>query len=511
MKTEYLVIGSGIAGLSFALKVAQYQTESKITIITKSYEADGSTKHAQGGIAVVSDFNNDSFENHINDTLLAGDGLCNPNIVNFVVEQAPIRFKELISYGTDFDQDNKQEYDLAMEGGHSQKRIIHKQDCTGLEIVESLLRRIKSYKNIQIIKHLFAIDLIVEKGSCFGVIAKDVNTNKIRNILAKKTLLATGGIGQVFQSTTNPLVSTADGIAMAKRVDVKISDMEFVQFHPTALYNPNQTPSFLISEAARGKGAILRTVNGSRFMQNYHKDKELATRDIVARAIDTETKKTNVNYVFLDCSTIPEREIEKHFPNIKKKCEELGLDLSTDSIPVMPAAHFVCGGINTDINGRTNINNLYACGECANTGLNGANRLASNSLLESLVFSHQCAMDATNSIEEISISFKDLGNNDINRKEYSHQKIQHMLFGIKNVMSENVGVLTDDKLLRKAYSFITNMQEKIEVIYQEYKASIALLELRNISLVSYLIIQQSLERKENKGVFYNENLVKLQL
>lgn len=507
MKTDFLVIGSGIAGLSFALKIAQDKPKSSITIITKSYVTEGSTIHAQGGIAVVSDFNNDSFENHINDTLSAGDGLCNLDVVNFVVAQAPIRFKELLNYGTNFDQDDKQEFDLVMEGGHSKKRIIHKQDCTGLEIVRSLLRRIKSYKNIQIIKYLFAIDLIVESESCFGVIAKDLNTNKIKNILAKKTLIATGGLGQIFQFTTNPIVSTADGIAMAKRVNVKISDLEFIQFHPTVLYNPNQTSSFLISEAVRGKGAILRTVNGNRFMQNYHKDKELATRDVVARAIDTEIKKTNVDYVFLDCSTIPEKEIEKHFPNIKKKCEELGLDLSTDSIPVMPAAHFVCGGINTDINGRTNINNLYACGECANTGLNGANRLASNSLLESLVFSHQCAMDAINSLGKTTFSSRKQDYMDLNKKEYSYKKIHQLLSEIKKVMSENVGVFTDDKSLKKANSFMINFQRKIDLICQQYSFSTPLLELRNISLVSYLIIQQSLERKENKGVFFNNNLV----
>ncbi len=508
MKVDFLVIGSGIAGLSFALNIANEKPESSIIIITKSCETEGSTKHAQGGIAVVSDFNNDSFENHINDTLLAGDGLCNPVVVNFVVEQAPIRLKELISYGANFDQDNRQKYDLAKEGGHSQKRIIHKQDCTGLEIVESLLKRIKSYNNIQIINHLFALDLIVENGSCFGVSTQDVNTSKIKKIFAKRTLLATGGIGQVFQFTTNPLVSTADGIAMAQRANVKISDMEFVQFHPTALYNPHQSPSFLISEAVRGKGAILRTVNGIRFMKNYHKDEELATRDIVARAIDTEIKKTIVNYVFLDCSTIPNEEFEKHFPNIKRKCENLGLDLSTDSIPVMPAAHFVCGGINTDINGRTNINNLYASGECANTGLNGANRLASNSLLESLVFSHQCAMDAIKGIEKNSTPFKILDVNDVTKDEYSQEKIQSMLLEVKKVMSENVGVFTNDQSLKKAFSFITNMQEKIEIICQKYMVTISLLELRNISLVSFLIIQQSLARKENKGVFYNENLVK---
>jgi L-aspartate oxidase len=507
MKTDFLVIGSGIAGLSFALKVAKEQPKAKIIIITKSLETEGSTKHAQGGIAVVSDFDNDSFENHINDTLLAGDGLCNPEVVNFVVEQAPIRLNELISYGVNFDQDNKQKYDLAKEGGHSQKRIIHKQDCTGLEIVESLLKRIKSYKNIQIINHLFALDLLVENGSCFGVCTQDVNTCEIKKIFAKRTLLATGGIGQIFQFTTNPLVSTADGIAMAKRANVKISDMEFVQFHPTALYSPYQSPSFLISEAVRGKGAILRTVNGKRFMRNYHKDEELATRDIVARAIDIEIKKTIVNYVFLDCSTILDDEFLKYFPNIKSKCERLGLDLNTDSIPVMPAAHFLCGGINTDINGRTNIDNLYACGECANTGLNGANRLASNSLLESLVFSHQCAIDAI--AQNSAINLSDIAEVKFSKKEdYSPEKVKKEISRLKGVMTKNVGVFTNNKLLKEAQEFMIIMNKEIKNIQAKYNSSIKIVEWKNLTQVALLIIEQSLDRKENRGVFYNKNLVK---
>lgn len=507
MKTDFLVVGSGIAGLSFALKIAQEKPESTIKIITKSSETEGSTKHAQGGIAVVSDFDNDSFENHAEDTILAGDGLCDPEVVKFVVEQAPIRFKELIGYGANFDQDSKQKFDLAMEGGHSQKRIIHKQDCTGLEIVESLLKRIKSYKNIQIINHLFALDLIVENGSCFGVSTQDVNTCEIKNIFAKKTLLATGGVGQVFQFTTNPLVSTADGIAMAKRAGANISDMEFIQFHPTALYNPNQSPSFLISEAVRGKGAALRTVNGIRFMKNYHKDEELATRDIVARAIETEIKKTIVNYVFLDCTTIPNKEFENHFPNIKRKCEKLGLNLSSDSIPVMPAAHFVCGGINTNINGQTNINNLYACGECANTGLNGANRLASNSLLESLVFAHQCAEDAVKNIEKELRFYDDISNINKHIKQvYPIEKIKEKLMEIKKVMSKNVGVFTNNKLLNQARFFMMNMEKELLDIQKGFQVTVELFQLINIVTVSNLIIQQSLDRKENKGVFFNTDL-----
>ena len=507
MRTDFLVIGSGIAGLSFAIKIAQQRPESSIIIITKSLETEGSTKHAQGGIAVVSDFDNDSFEQHIEDTLLAGDGLCNTDVVNFVVEQAPNRFKELLSYGADFDQDNKKEYDLAKEGGHSQKRIIHKQDCTGLEIVESLLKRIRSYKNIQIINHLFALDLIVENDTCFGVCAQDVNSEKVQNIFAKKTLLATGGIGQIFEYTTNPLVSTGDGIAIAYRAKAEISDMEFVQFHPTALYNPNKTPSFLISEAVRGKGAVLRTLNGIRFMKNYHKDEDLATRDIVARAIDIEIRKTRVDYIFLDCSDITTDEFVKYFPNIKKKCEELDLDLSTDSIPIMPAAHFVCGGINTDINGRTNINSLYACGECANTGLNGANRLASNSLLESLVFSHQCAKDAINNIEkELIISNNILEDEIIKKETYPLIKIEEKLSELKRMMSKNVSVFTNNELLKQANVFIKDLEEELKEIQNKYKESISLYELRNMIIVSNLIIQQSMKRKENKGVFFNNDL-----
>ena len=507
MKTDFLVIGSGIAGLSFALKVAGLKPDATITIITKSIETEGSTKHAQGGIAVVTDFNNDSFEEHIKDTLLAGDGLCKSDIVRFVVKEAPKRFKELLSYGANFDINEDKQFDLAKEGGHSSNRIIHKQDCTGLEIVNTLLDKISSFKNIEIKNHLFATDLIVKNNKCCGAYVLNEDTGDITSFLAKKTLLATGGVGQVFKFTTNPLVSTGDGIAMAKRAGVEISDMEFVQFHPTALYNPNLNPSFLVSEAVRGEGAILRTVNGKEFMKEYHKDKELATRDIVARAIDTEIKKTIVNYVFLDCTNIPLDSFNKHFPNIKSKCEELDLDISIDLIPVIPAAHFICGGIETDINGKTSLENLYACGECANTGLNGANRLASNSLLESLVFSHQSAIDAINSFQQ-NLRYSEELIIENNKEEFLENKIKEKILDVKRVMSKNVGVFTDNNRLRKANVILTDIKNEIDNIIDSYRLTKSLLELQNIITVSLLIVNQSLERKENRGVYYNIDLVK---
>ncbi|MBT5147451.1 MAG: L-aspartate oxidase [Flavobacteriales bacterium] len=509
MLTDYLVIGSGIAGLSFALKVSEHLPESTITIVTKSEANEGSTKYAQGGIAVVSDFINDSFEKHIHDTLAAGDGLSKPEIVKFVVEKAPNRLEELLRYGVDFDKNHKREYDLVKEGGHSSNRILHHNDYTGIEIEESLLKVIESRPNISIVTNFFALDLIIENDVCCGVYVQDVVSERLHKIVSKITLLATGGIGQVFDVSTNPIVSTGDGIAMAYRAKAVVSKMEFVQFHPTALYNPDSRPSFLISEAVRGKGAVLRTINGKRFMSNYHKEKDLATRDIVARAIATEINKTKEDYLFLDCSSISVPEFERCFPKIKKKCESLGLNITNEGIPVTPAAHFICGGIKTDICGKTSIPNLYACGECANTGLNGANRLASNSLLESLVFSHESAMNSISIIRGIQYpeSIQAYKNTD-NKISYSSNYIQKEFSEVNRIMSNSVGVYTDNKMLNNARRSMKIKYKRVEELCMMYSVSPKLYELRNIIQVALLILQQSIERNENKGVFFNRDLIK---
>ncbi len=506
MLTDFLVIGSGIAGLSYALKVSEYLPNTTVTIITKSEANEGATKYAQGGIAVVLDSANDSFEKHIDDTLKAGDGLSNPEIVEMVVKNAPERLEELIGYGVNFDKNNLREYDLVKEGGHSANRILHHYDSTGNEIEDTLLRNIEDRSNISLISYVFALDLIIENNVCAGVYVQDVKTGIIDKVVSKFTLLATGGAGQVFKFTTNPMVSTGDGIAMAYRANAEVRGMEFVQFHPTALYNPSRRPLFLISEAVRGQSAVLRTISGKEFMLDYHKDKELATRDIVSRAIDMEIKKTELDYLFLDCSSISVTDFKTNFPNIFKACEDLGLNIVDNGIPVTPAAHFICGGILTDKYGRTSIPNLYACGECANTGIHGANRLASNSLLESLVFSHEIAIDSISLISDVGL-VNDIKEYKIqNNKSYPSNSIEEDLNAITSIMSENVGVFTDNKMLLNTMIFMNKKYKKINEICSTHSFSVELYELRNIIQVALLIIQQSIERNENKGVFFNKDI-----
>jgi len=517
-KYDFLVIGSGIAGLTYALKVAQQLPEAKIAIVTKADTIESNTKYAQGGIAVVINKITDSYESHIQDTLKAGDGLCNREIVEIVVTQGTERFKELVQWGVDFDKNKQGEYDLGLEGGHTKNRILHHKDITGLEIERTLLHQIEAAPNIRIFPQHFVVDLITEhhlqpnfekaeeETQCYGAYIFNQKTKKIATFSSKITFLASGGTGQVYQTTTNPVVATGDGIAMAYRVKARIESMEFIQFHPTALYQPNVSPAFLISEAVRGFGALLRNKKGALFMHKYDPRKELASRDIVSRAIDSELKKTGDEYVYLDCRHLDLVAFKNHFPNILQKVNDLGIDLAKDMIPVNPAAHYLCGGIATDKFGQTSVRNLLACGECASTGLHGANRLASNSLLEALVFAHIGALKSVELHEKTTFhSTIPDWNEEGTQQAEELILITHNLKELKALMNDYVGIIRSEERLRRATNRLKVMYEETEILYKKTKIFPRLIELRNMITIAYLIVQQSEARTENKGAFYKIN------
>lgn len=499
IETDFLVIGSGIGGLTFALKVCNY---GNVLIITKKEKAESNTNYAQGGIAAVIS-PDDSFESHIQDTLKAGDGLCKLEVVEEIIKEAPERIKELIEIGVQFTKsENGESFDLGKEGGHSHRRVLHATDLTGREIERALLNAVSEQPNIRILENVIAIDLIKEVNRCIGCYALNKADNEVLEISAKITLLATGGIGKVYLYTSNPDIASGDGIAMAYRIGASIVNMEFVQFHPTCLYHP-YAKSFLISEALRGEGAILIDKNGNRFMEKYHELKELAPRDIVARAIDTELKKSGDDCVYLDITFKGAKFIIERFPNIYKTCLSFGIDITEQPIPVIPAAHYSVGGVKTTIEGETDIENLFAVGEVANTGLHGANRLASNSLLEALVCAHNAASKCIEIIEkEIPISEVPEWIPTSNIDSDEMVVVSYNWVEVRNLMWNYVGIVRTRKRLLRARSRIKNLQEEIIAFYHDFKINSDLIELRNIADVAEIIINSALSRKESRGLHY---------
>jgi len=516
MQTDFLVIGSGIAGLTYALKTAKEFPDKKVTVITKTQADETNTKYAQGGVAGVWDEEKDSYNKHIDDTLVAGDGLCNKQVVEIVVKEGPERIKELISYGAEFDKDEQGEYSLGKEGGHSENRILHHKDVTGKEMERVLLEEMGTVKNIQLINHCFVLDIITQHHlgylvtkstldiTCYGVYVLNLHTQQIEKILARITLLATGGCGQAYRTTTNPRIATGDGIAMVYRAKGKIENMEFIQFHPTALYEPGVSPSFLVTEAVRGDGGILRNKSGEAFMERYDARRDLAPRDIVARAIDNEMKRTGTEQVYLDCRHMDKEKFIHHFPNIYEKCLGMGIDVMKHMIPVAPAAHYSCGGIKTDEWGRTSIKHLYACGECASTGLHGANRLASNSLLEAMVFGHRCFLDSKKEVDNISFEERIPDWNAAGTTEPSEMiLITQSQKELQQVMSDYVGIVRTDTRLERAMKRLDLLFTETESLYRSTKVSPQLCELRNLITVGYLIVKGAEFRKESRGLHYN--------
>ncbi|MEL0455646.1 L-aspartate oxidase [Flavobacteriaceae bacterium SZ-1-7] len=517
MTADYLVIGSGVAGLTFSVKIAEKFPKRNIVIVTKASEDESNTKYAQGGVAIVLNKEEDSFKKHIEDTLIAGDGLCDKDVVEMVVEEGPQRLEELLLWGANFDVNDAGKFDLGKEGGHSEYRIVHHKDITGYEIERALLGRAHQLKNISILPHHFAIDLVTnhhiknasfEKLTCYGAYVLDQKSGQIFTIKANSTLLASGGIGCVYGHTTNPVIATGDGIAMAYRAKARIKDMEFVQFHPTALYEAKGESSFLISEAVRGFGAYLRNRKGYRFMPDYDERAELASRDIVSQSIDSELKKSGDAHVYLDCTHLDLDAFKNHFPNIYNKCLEHHIDIKKDWIPVIPASHYLCGGIQVDKDGKTTISNLFACGECSRTGLHGANRLASNSLLEALVYAHNIfRYHAELDYENIVVSIPDWNDEGTTIPE-EHVLIQHNLKQLQALMRDYVGIVRSNKRLKRAIKHLDLIYTEVEDLYRESKITTSLCELRNMINVSHLIISQSLDRTENKGGYFNIDNVK---
>ncbi|HHT33591.1 MAG: L-aspartate oxidase [Proteiniphilum sp.] len=508
---DFLVIGSGIAGMSYALKVAK---EGTVAIVAKNPLEDANTYYAQGGIASVTN-PWDNFEKHIADTLDAGGGLCDRRVVEKVVREAPAQIRELISWGVHFDRDETGNFDLHREGGHSENRILHHKDSTGAEIQVSLIDAIRRHPHIDVYDHHFAIEILTQHHlgqvvtrhtpgiECYGAYILDQQSNEIDTFLSRVTMMATGGIGSVYQTTTNPLVATGDGIAMVARAKGEIRGMEFVQFHPTALYHPGARPSFLITEAMRGYGGVLKTVDGREFMQKYDRRGSLAPRDIVARAIDSEMKERGEEHVYLDVTHMDAVETRRHFPGIYEKCLSYGIDITRDMIPVAPAAHYLCGGIRVDLDGCTSIGRLYANGECACTGLHGANRLASNSLIEAVVFADAAARhslplfrqypyredipawnaEGTSSPEEmvlITQSYREVG----------------------QLMASYVGIVRSDLRLRRAMDRLNILFRETEDFFHRSVVSREICELRNIIKVGYMVIKQAMARKESRGLHY---------
>lgn len=519
IETDFLVIGSGIAGLSCAIELAKH---GEVVIITKKAKADSNTNYAQGGIAAV--FSpEDSIEQHIEDTLRAGAGLCRLESVELIAREGHQRVQMLADMGTHFTKSpDKRSFDLGREGGHTKNRIVHAKDHTGMEVERALLQAVKDNRRIIVHEHHMAVDLVTEHHldqftsyddnaiHCWGAYVLNIKENKVRRFLAKATILATGGCAQVYRHSTNPEIATGDGVAVAYRAGAEIANMEFFQFHPTTLYHPNGQ-SFLISEAVRGFGAELVTADGRAFMKDYHEMGSLAPRDIVARAIDTELKKSGEKCVYLDVTDKDPQEIRDRFPHIYENCLKNKIDITKERIPVVPAAHYSCGGVLTDLHARTSIAGLYACGEVACTGVHGANRLASNSLLEAVVFAHHAAQDAVDYKENQKVAMPRVPHWDdsgtFDSEEWvliSHDKIE-----IQNLMWDYVGIVRSNLRLERAMNRVRLIRREIEEYYRRTIVTDGLLELRNLSTVAQLIIECAMRRKESRGLHYTTDYPKL--
>lgn len=507
IKTDFLIIGSGIAGLSLAIKVAGL---GSVAIVTKKEKSESNTNYAQGGIAAVTD-KTDSFEEHINDTLDCGAGLCNRDVVEFVVREAPPRIQELIAWGVNFTKSEAPPhlYDLGQEGGHHRRRVLHAKDLTGREIERALHEKVAALSNVRIYENHIGIDLIIRKDAqgrtinCLGAYVLDIHNGEIHTYRAKYTILSTGGAGKVYLITTNPDIATGDGIAMAYRAGAKVANMEFIQFHPTCLFHP-EAKAFLISEAVRGEGGILKLRSGETFMEKYHPMKSLAPRDVVAKAIDTEIKQSGDEYVLLDITHHNREFLIDRFPNIYHKCLEYGIDMASQPIPIAPAAHYICGGVAVDHYGKTTIDNLFACGEVSCTGLHGANRLASNSLLEALVYAHRVYMKIAKSFRQTEMSSVSIRPWDPGDSSESDESIvvTNNWDEIRRCMWNYVGIVRSDKRLERAGRRIDMIQREIHEYYWNYKVTKDLIELRNITTVAKLIVQSARARKESRGLHF---------
>ncbi len=511
-KYDVLVIGAGIAGLSLALKLPR---TLKVCVLAKNECEVNNTACAQGGIASVM-YPPDSFEKHKEDTIGAGDGLCDPEVVDRIIRQAPEQIDALLQWGVEFDKHEDGLYDLHQEGGHTENRILHARDLTGKEIQTKLLARVRACDNISLLECYFAVDLITQHHlgrvvyrwfkdiECYGAYVIEPKEQRVVSILANATVLASGGIGNIYQTTTNPSVATGDGIAMAYRAKAIIEGMEFVQFHPTALYNPGDKPAFLITEAMRGYGAVLRTQDGKEFMSKYDSRGCLAPRDIVARAIDTEMKNRGEDWVYLDVTHKNPDEVKKSFPTIYEKCHSIGLDITKECIPVVPAAHYLCGGVKVDAGAHTSIKHLYAIGECASTGLHGANRLASNSLIEGVVTAHEAARSIRDEISNCHLPVKDIPEwNDAGTSWPEEMVlITQSKKELEQIMSSYVGIVRSNLRLKRALDRLWIIYGETEHLFDRSTVSREICELRNAISVAYLVIKMARDRKESRGLHY---------
>ncbi len=511
IKSDYLVLGSGVAGLSFALKAAEY---GDVVVVTKAGISNCNTNYAQGGICSVT-YEPDTFEKHIEDTMVCGAGKCDAEAVELVVRRAPELIADLIKWGTRFNKTEDGRFELHREGGHSEHRILHYEDLTGAEIERALVESVKAHPRIKVMENHFAIDLLTQhhlgelvtrhtRGlACFGAYVLDLESQHIHTMLAKFTVVATGGCGHIYHTTTNPEVATGDGIAMCHRAKANIESMEFIQFHPTSLYNPGERPSFLITEAMRGYGGILRLKNGEEFMDRYHPMLSLAPRDVVARSIDHEMKIRGEEFVYLDVRHKDADMTRTHFPNIYEKCMSLGIDITKDMIPVTPAAHYCCGGVRVDKNGRSSIKRLYALGESSCTGLHGANRLASNSLIEALVYADQAVRHTATLIDKIELQggIPDWDFDGTSSAEEMILVTQNKR-EVQLIMSNYVGIVRSNLRLSRALARLAVIWQETEELYNKTTPNKELCELRNMVAVAYLTIKQGTARKESVGLHY---------